>query len=160
MKVSMNCRLELGRDVGVERLGDALLGVVDEPAGADDRDVGCRAAGDVGRQPLLEVVPAHILELDRDVGGWPRNRPRPACTKGPVFELYSSYCEVHGGLRAKALRRRAGRLPRAEAANLATLLIKILVPPLSVRSRCMLRDWSWVVVCTTELSRWFRSHAK
>ena len=46
----------------------SLLDVVDEPARADDRDVGGGAAGDVGGEALLEIVPAHILELDVDVG--------------------------------------------------------------------------------------------
>ncbi len=64
----MNFALKSGRDVGVERLGDVLLDIVDEPARADDGDVGRGAAGDVGRQALLEIVPAHILELDVDVG--------------------------------------------------------------------------------------------
>ena len=60
--------LELGRQVAVDRLGDALRGEVEQPARADDRHVRRVAAGDVGGQPLQQRVPRHDLDVDVDVG--------------------------------------------------------------------------------------------
>ena len=60
--------LELGRDVAVERLGDVVLDVVEQPARADHGDVGGGAAGDIGGQALLEVIPGDDLDLDLVAG--------------------------------------------------------------------------------------------
>jgi hypothetical protein len=50
--------LHLVADTRIQRLGDVVGDIVDEPARADDGDVGSGAAGDVRRQPLLEIVPS------------------------------------------------------------------------------------------------------
>ncbi len=64
----MKRRLEVGRDVLVERGDDALLDIIEQPARADDRKVGIGTGGDVGGQLLLQVVPRHHFDLDLGVG--------------------------------------------------------------------------------------------
>ena len=59
---------ERRRHIAVERLGHVVLHIVENPSGRDDRDVRGRAPGNVGREALLEIVPAHVLDVDLDVG--------------------------------------------------------------------------------------------
>jgi hypothetical protein len=59
--------LEVGGHVAVERLGDVVLDEIQQPARADDRDVGIGAAGDVGAQLLQQSVPVHHIDLDVDI---------------------------------------------------------------------------------------------
>jgi len=59
--------LEFVVHIGAERLDHVVLDEIHQPAGADDRDVGGRAAGDVGGEPLLQIGPGDVLDDDVDI---------------------------------------------------------------------------------------------
>ena len=80
-------RLEFRRKIGIQRLCQALGGKVDEPAGADDRDVRRLAAGDIRGQSLQQRIPGHDLDVDMNVGIF-------------LFEGCSHFLVVRAGLRA------------------------------------------------------------
>ena len=67
-KAGDEARLEIGRHIAVERRDDVLADKVEQPARADDREVGVGAGGDVGRQLLLQIVPGHDFDLDLGAG--------------------------------------------------------------------------------------------